>query len=93
MIANVHSERLTREKRFLKIISELAPDIPLHELRKKLAIQVLVFRGRTLEEMAQMSKLGYFADGTPEQREREIEYFRKVPRLVSANLDDGPELH
>jgi hypothetical protein len=86
-----HSDRRAHETRLLKIIREIAPDISTQELRKGLAIKVLVFRGRTIEELEHMAKHGYFVNGTPEQQEREREFFRRYPDRPSASFDAGQE--
>jgi hypothetical protein len=77
MSAKDFNGRPSREARFLKVIAHYAPSIPPATLRKQLALHVLVFRGRTLEELEHMAKHGYFAEGTPEQRQRESVFSRE----------------
>jgi len=91
MNVNGHGERRAHETRLLKIIREIGQDISPQELRKRLAMRVLVFRGRTIEELEHMAKHGYFADGTPEQLEQEREFIRKYPDRPSMNLGAGQE--
>ena len=81
-------DRVGRENRLLKIIATVAPDIPPRTLLSRLAFHVLALRGRTAEELAYMAKHRYFAGGTPEQRQRESEYFEKYQGLDS---EEGQE--
>jgi len=74
-------EQLTREARLLKVIAKVAPHIPAQAFRKHLALHVLVFRGRTPEQLERFAKDRYFAEAIPEQREREAKYIQKYQNL------------
>jgi hypothetical protein len=52
-----YTERVGRESRLLRIIAQVAPDIPPLTLLKELALHVLVFRGRTVEELKKANRV------------------------------------
>jgi hypothetical protein len=81
-------EELTRETRFLRIIARLAPDIPAQALRKNLALHVLVFRGRTREQLDQFAESGYFAAYTLKQKEAEAKFINNYQNRSPMSMHD-----